>query len=256
LAGQTRASGRGRAASSTCAAYPASSGPAICSIMPCMPAPIALLDIGANSECRPEHLRQFAVHGAGLRHRGDEDIPRPTVGFASASARSPRRGRPTVVEAHQLIACRRARAASTATSRGATFMNLVAFTSSSPTASPATSSLKKNQSDRLGRALHGAAQHDRQSPPRRRVGGLLPGAAICCALRGALDPEEYVRRVPRRHERAVIIAHGSSKRPASQRRPPGPPGWSSAAPGYPSPGSLGRTPTQCRLSQTHSEVCR
>ena len=68
--------------------------PAICSIMPCMPTPIALLDIGANAECRPEHLRQFAVMGQAFAHRGDGH-PRAQRWACSASARSPAKGRRT-----------------------------------------------------------------------------------------------------------------------------------------------------------------
>ncbi len=76
--------------------------PAICTIMPCMPAPIAFLDVGANAEVRPEHLRQFAVMGQAFA-REVMGIAEPQVGLLSIGE-EPTKGTPDVIEAHRLIA--------------------------------------------------------------------------------------------------------------------------------------------------------
>lgn len=76
--------------------------PAICTIMPCMPIPIAFLDVGASAEYRPEHLRQFAVMGQAFA-REVMGIPEPVVGLLSIGE-EPTKGTPDVIEAHRLIA--------------------------------------------------------------------------------------------------------------------------------------------------------
>ena len=76
--------------------------PAICTIMPCMPAPIAFLDAGANAECRPEHLLQFAVMGQAFA--GEVmGLSEPQVGLLSIGE-EPTKGTPEVIEAHRLMA--------------------------------------------------------------------------------------------------------------------------------------------------------
>lgn len=76
--------------------------PAICTIMPCMPRPIAFLDVGANAEFRPEHLRQFAIMGQ-VFARVVMGITEPVVGLLSIEE-EPSKGTPEVIEAHRLIA--------------------------------------------------------------------------------------------------------------------------------------------------------
>ena len=76
--------------------------PAICTIMPAMPAPVAFLDVGANAEVRAEFLRQFAIMGQAFA-REVMSIPEPTIGLLSIGE-EPTKGTPDVIEAHQLIA--------------------------------------------------------------------------------------------------------------------------------------------------------
>lgn len=55
--------------------------PAICSILPNQKdGPTYMLDLGANVDCEPEHLRQFAIMGSVLVS-AMEGIPRPTIGL-------------------------------------------------------------------------------------------------------------------------------------------------------------------------------
>jgi glycerol-3-phosphate acyltransferase PlsX len=75
--------------------------PAICQLMPAVPLPVVLLDVGANAEVRPEHLRQFAVMGQVFASEvvGLDD---PQVGLLSIGEESTK-GTPIVIEAHRLL---------------------------------------------------------------------------------------------------------------------------------------------------------
>src|SRR5207237_10552100 len=54
--------------------------PAICAVLPTRKGRVYALDLGANADCTPEHLQQFAIMGATLV-RAMEGIERPTVGL-------------------------------------------------------------------------------------------------------------------------------------------------------------------------------
>jgi glycerol-3-phosphate acyltransferase PlsX len=56
--------------------------PAIGSIYPASPAPCLIVDIGANADCKPEYLVQFAIMGAAYAER-IFGISNPTVGIIS-----------------------------------------------------------------------------------------------------------------------------------------------------------------------------
>lgn len=75
--------------------------PAICQLMPAVPLPVVLLDVGANAEVRAEHLRQFAVMGQVFASEvvGLSD---PQVGLLSIGE-EPTKGTPVVIEAHRLL---------------------------------------------------------------------------------------------------------------------------------------------------------
>jgi glycerol-3-phosphate acyltransferase PlsX len=54
--------------------------PAICAVLPTRTGQVYALDLGANAECTPENLVQFAIMGATLV-RAVEGKPSPTVGL-------------------------------------------------------------------------------------------------------------------------------------------------------------------------------
>ncbi len=75
--------------------------PAVAVVLPPSQSPTLLLDAGANSDCRPEHLRQFALLGsayASLRF----DIERPRVGLLNIGAEGSK-GNELAREAYQLL---------------------------------------------------------------------------------------------------------------------------------------------------------
>jgi glycerol-3-phosphate acyltransferase PlsX len=54
--------------------------PAICAVLPTRKGRVYALDLGANADCTPEHLQQFAIMGATLV-REMEGLASPTVGL-------------------------------------------------------------------------------------------------------------------------------------------------------------------------------
>ena len=51
--------------------------PAVCTMLPSYPEPSYLLDLGANTDCQPQHLQQFAVMGSALvKALGGAERPR------------------------------------------------------------------------------------------------------------------------------------------------------------------------------------
>ena len=59
--------------------------PAICAVLPTRKGKVYVLDLGANADCTPEHLLQFAIMGATLV-REMEGKPNPTIGLLNIGA--------------------------------------------------------------------------------------------------------------------------------------------------------------------------
>jgi len=76
------------------------SRPGIASLLPTKRKPVILMDIGANVDCRPQHLLQFAVMASAYSRV--RDIPRPTVGLLSIGEESGK-GNSLVKEAFPLL---------------------------------------------------------------------------------------------------------------------------------------------------------
>jgi glycerol-3-phosphate acyltransferase PlsX len=76
--------------------------PAVAVVLPPAGTPTLLLDAGANSDCRPEHLRQFALLGSAYASlRWDLDAPR--VALLNIGAEESK-GNELAREAHRLLA--------------------------------------------------------------------------------------------------------------------------------------------------------
>lgn len=81
---------------------PGISRPALAIVYPALHRPVLLLDVGANADCRPQHLVQFAQMGvayAELALRRE----RPRVALLS-NGEEPTKGNQLVLEAHRLLA--------------------------------------------------------------------------------------------------------------------------------------------------------
>ncbi len=81
---------------------PGISRPAICTALPTITGHTHMLDLGANIDCTPEHLLQFAVMGSVLAQSVD-DNPSPSVGLLNIGSEAIK-GNDTVKQASRLIA--------------------------------------------------------------------------------------------------------------------------------------------------------
>ncbi|GAV31265.1 phosphate-acyl-ACP acyltransferase [Coriobacteriaceae bacterium EMTCatB1] len=80
------------------------SRPAIAAIIPAPSRPVVLLDIGANADCKPEHLVQFAFMGAAYA-RTMLGVAQPSVGLLNIGE-EPTKGSALAQAAHALLAQR------------------------------------------------------------------------------------------------------------------------------------------------------
>ncbi len=76
--------------------------PAICTILPSMTGHTLMLDLGANLECTPENLHQFAIMGSVLAQSVD-GMENPTVGLLNIGSEAIK-GNESIKKASQLIA--------------------------------------------------------------------------------------------------------------------------------------------------------
>ncbi|MBM9535756.1 phosphate acyltransferase PlsX [Desulfobulbus alkaliphilus] len=75
--------------------------PGIASFFPTLKKPVMLMDIGANVDCRPQHLYQFAVMASSCS-RLLHDFERPRIGLLSIGEETGK-GNALVKEAHELL---------------------------------------------------------------------------------------------------------------------------------------------------------
>jgi len=177
--------------------------PAICTIIPAVPSPIAFLDVGANADVRPDHLRQFALMGQ-IFARELMGIAEPTVGLLSIGE-EPTKGSQLVIEAHGLIAADE-RIRFYGNVEGRDVMNRVVdvVVSDGFTGNVALKSLEGTAKAIL-KAVRAAIDHSAVT----KLGGLaLRGELL--RVRAALDPEEYGGAFLVGMSAPVVIAHGSS----------------------------------------------
>ncbi len=80
---------------------PGISRPAICTMLPSMNGNTHMLDLGANLECTPENLREFAVMGSVLA-QSVEGVEKPTVGLLNIGSEA-MKGGDSIKQASQLI---------------------------------------------------------------------------------------------------------------------------------------------------------
>ncbi len=76
--------------------------PAIGTVLPTLHGRVLLLDVGANSDCKPSHLYQFGVMGS-VFMSGLFDLEQPRVGLLSIGEESTK-GSELVLQAHRLLA--------------------------------------------------------------------------------------------------------------------------------------------------------
>jgi phosphate acyltransferase len=178
--------------------------PAICTIMPAMPAPIAFLDVGANAEVRAEFLPQFAIMGQAFAHEV-MGLAEPTVGLLSIGE-EPSKGSHEVIEAHRLIAAD-PRIRFYGNIEGRDIMNRVVDV---VVTDGFTGNVCLKTIEGTARAVLGALRETVMLTPLTKVGGLLLQGKMQ-VMRDALDPEEFGGALLVGMNAPVVIAHGNSK---------------------------------------------
>ena len=178
--------------------------PAICTIMPAIPAPIAFLDAGANAECRPEHLLQFAIMGQAFA-REVMGIAQPTVGLLSIGE-EPSKGTPDVIETHRLLAADD-RVRFYGNVEGRDIMNRVVDV---VVTDGFTGNVALKTIEGTAKAILRALRATIDSSVGTKLGGLLLRRDLL-TIKAALDPEEYGGALLVGMNAPIVIAHGNSR---------------------------------------------
>jgi glycerol-3-phosphate acyltransferase PlsX len=172
--------------------------------MPCVPTPIAFLDAGANAECRPEHLRQFAVMGQAFA-RAVMGIAEPTVGLLSIGE-EPGKGTADVIEAHRLIAAdERVRFYGNVEGRDIMNRTVDVVVTDGFTGNVALKSIEGT-----AKAIMLALRQAIGASPATKLGGALLRSQLY-RMKDALDPEEFGGALLVGMKAPVVIAHGNSQ---------------------------------------------
>ncbi len=176
--------------------------PAICTALPARTGGCYLLDLGANVDCSPKQLHQFALMATAMVS-GLDGLAKPTVGLLNIGVEASK-GNRLVKEAAELLSND-----SSLTYRGYLEadeildgrMNIVVcdgFVGN--IALKATEGVARNVVERLT-ALHDKLMHDVGA---KNLAGLLDG------LRNALDPAGYNGAILLGLNRVVIKSHGNT----------------------------------------------
>lgn len=171
---------------------PGVSRPAIATIIPGIESPTVVLDSGANIECRPEHLAQFAVMGAALASTYI-GVERPTVGLLNIGEEEGK-GRELEKAAFPLLAASSVEFVGNVEGRDLASRRADVFVTDGFTGNV------------LLKAAEGTA--------RMVVGLAAAGGGAIAELADRLDPESYGGAHLVGSRGVVVIAHGSSSRVA------------------------------------------
>jgi glycerol-3-phosphate acyltransferase PlsX len=156
--------------------------PALAVPLPVPGNPVTLVDVGANVECRPEHLVQFAHMGAALA-QVVLGIAEPRVGLLS-NGEEATKGTPLLQETHPLLAA----------SKGLNFVgnvegNQVADGTVDVVVSDGfTGNVALKLIEGVSQMMVGAIRETATSSPRAKLGGLLLRPALR-RFRDEIDPE-------------------------------------------------------------------
>lgn len=177
--------------------------PAIVANVPAVTGVVTLLDVGANADCRPRMLQQFAVMGS-VYARLVHGIDDPSVGLLSIGE-EPGKGNELVRDAHPLLAA----------TPGIRFhgnvegRDLLAGTTDVVVTDGFTGNVVLKLAEGEARVLFGWIREALRSGLRSRLGGLLARPA----LRGVadrLDPSTYGAQPLLGVGAPAFIGHGSS----------------------------------------------
>ncbi|HEX4186593.1 MAG TPA: phosphate acyltransferase PlsX [Solirubrobacteraceae bacterium] len=184
--------------------------PALAIPLPVPDRPVTLLDVGANAECRREHLVQFAFMGAALA-QSVLAVERPRVALLS-NGQEPERGSALLRETHAELLER--------TSGGAgpfTFVgnveggDLVGGTADVIVTDGLTGNIALKLTEGVSTLMLGAVRAAAMSSTRGRLGGLLLRGALG-GFREEIDPEGQGGAYLLGLRRLGVVPHGGFTR--------------------------------------------
>jgi phosphate acyltransferase len=176
--------------------------PAIAVLLPLPGTPTLLLDAGANTEVRPEHLEQFAYLGAAFME-AVHGVDRPRIGLLSVGEERTK-GTPDVVTAHDRLA-----------SGPLDFQGNVEGTDLAAGACDVvvtdgfTGNVALKTMEGTARTVVSAIRDAVRSGPVSALGGLLIRGSVG-RLRAELDPNAVGGAILLGLRGVVVIAHGGS----------------------------------------------
>lgn len=177
--------------------------PALAVPVPIPGAPVLMLDVGANTEVRPEHLVQFAFMGAAFAE-AVLGIANPRVALLS-NGEEPGKGTPDVVAVHETLAGEAGRSLNFIGNVEGT--TLTAGAADVVVADGFTGNVALKMLEGTAGAIIGAVRRQATSSPRAKLGGLLLRPALR-ELRDDLDPEATGGAYMLGLRRVGVVAHG------------------------------------------------
>jgi phosphate acyltransferase len=176
--------------------------PAIAVPIPARRGPSVLVDAGANAECRPEHLLQFAAMGAVFAAEV-LGIAKPQVRLLSIGEEA-EKGNELTLEAHALLA------ASDLDFRGnAEGRDILEGAADVLVTDGFTGNVALKTVEGTIRTVMTGLREEIEATPRGKLGGLLIRPAAR-RLRSRLDPDTYGGAYLLGLRGLVVIAHGNS----------------------------------------------
>jgi glycerol-3-phosphate acyltransferase PlsX len=147
---------------------------------------VTLLDVGANTEVRPEHLVQFAFMGAALAQTV-LGVARPRVGLLS-NGEEAIKGTPLIVEAHEAIAARAAASPMLDFVGNVEGTQVTAGVADVVVTDGFTGNIALKLMEGVSQKTMASIRDAALASPRGKVGGLLLRPSLQ-RLRSELDPE-------------------------------------------------------------------
>jgi glycerol-3-phosphate acyltransferase PlsX len=184
--------------------------PALALPLPVPSKPVTLLDVGANAECRREHLVQFAFMGAALAQTV-LGIPRPRVALLS-NGEEPERGSALVREAHAELLERAAAGSATFSFVGnVEGGDVVGGVADVVVTDGLTGNIALKLIEGVSQLMLAAVRDAARSSTRGKVGGLLLRGALG-DFREEIDPEAQGGAYLLGLRRLGVVPHGSFAR--------------------------------------------
>ncbi|MHB9148668.1 MAG: phosphate acyltransferase PlsX [Thermoleophilia bacterium] len=180
--------------------------PAIVTVLPGMDGPVVFLDAGANADCRPEYLLEFAVLGSVFARRA-LGIDRPRVGLLNIGEEETK-GNGLVLGAYPLLAASGLDFIGNVEGRDLLFGAADVVVTDGFTGNVALKLLEGT-----ARAILTRIREASNADLRGKVGGALLRPALR-VVKAALDPEEYGGTYLLGLKGLVVICHGDSSQKA------------------------------------------